>query len=214
MRRRSVGGTLPKKSFLRGLLRCCCGPLSLSLLMLGVVVGCHSSPLATYLFFQRCCGMSFFPSRHLSSTPLVHLFLDVVVGCCSSPLVIRRLCLTLLWAVVRPLSSLSVLLLFTASFLFFFDSIHAPPHSMHTPDHWFPLPPLSVHWPSFPCSATLDSLDQYPPSHLPPGFYVSTGLWFLQFMLRGSTYHYSSSSSHSTLFYHSLQCPFSLFLPI
>jgi hypothetical protein len=28
--RRSVGGTLPKKSFLRGPLRCCCGPSSLS----------------------------------------------------------------------------------------------------------------------------------------------------------------------------------------
>ena len=98
-------------SRLREPLCCCCGP---------------SSDPSRHLFFRRCCGMSFFCSRHLSSTccglssrpsdpsrplffrrycgrrpiPLVHLFLDVVVRCHSSPLVIRRLCLTLLWAVL------------------------------------------------------------------------------------------------------------------
>jgi hypothetical protein len=48
-------------------------------------------PLLPPIFSRHCCGMSFFPSHHLSLTPLVHLFLDVVVGCRSSPLVIQPL---------------------------------------------------------------------------------------------------------------------------
>ena len=99
-----------------------------------------SSDPSRHLFFRRCCGMSFFCSRHLSSTccglssrpsdpsrplffrrycgrrpiPLVHLFLDVVVRCHSSPLVIRRLCLTLLWAVLVRLCSPTPFLSFAA----------------------------------------------------------------------------------------------------
>jgi hypothetical protein len=126
-RRRSVGGTLPKKTFLCGPLRCCCGLSSLSLLVLGIVVGRH-------------------PSRHLLS--------------------------------------------FYCSLFPFFchDSIHASPTTRRI--HPTTAPPLPVCRPSFPCSTTLDSADRYPPSHLPPRFYVSTGLWFPQFVLRGSTYLY------------------------
>jgi hypothetical protein len=65
-RRRSVGGTLPKKTFLCGPLRCCCGLSSLSLLVLGIVVGRHPS---RHLLSFYCSLFPFFCHDSIHASP-------------------------------------------------------------------------------------------------------------------------------------------------
>jgi hypothetical protein len=109
--RRSVGGMLPKKSFLHGPLRCCCGPLSLSSLMPGIVVG-HRPSRHLLSRLWHCCGL-------LSLSPPV-VFTQHCCGLLSlsSP---HFSFFIWLWAVVPP--SNFYLLLSTAPYCLFFFQV-------------------------------------------------------------------------------------------